>query len=1201
MAQCLLCLLEQPKTPNPGTVKTRTKGEEIMMLRRLVLFAVATSLALVLVRTAGAQNASVNGTVTDSTGALVQNATVTATNTATKSARSVQTGAAGVYSINEVVAGLYDLTIEKTGFRTVRFAAVTLTVDQAVTLNAKLEIGSNAEQVTVEGTAVPVDTTDAQLSNVVEHEQMTELPLILRDPYQLVLLSPGVTQSDGLGGISANGGRERNNNFMLDGADNNDTEVPGGLGGITSQNPDSTEEFRVITNNFAPEYGRNNGAIIDVVTRSGTNNWHGDAFYFGRWDALGARDFFNHQIDPTTGLVAGKNPYVRNLYGASLGGPLIKDKTFFFVNYQGDRFVTNTTNTSTVPTEAFKTGVFTYTNPNTGASQALDVSTSTGANNGTGLSLDPVVQKILALYPKPSSANSDGITGNLFFPSESREKDEDAVLKIDQKIGKNNTFTARYIYNWFHDPNPFHDDFLPIDGGLGAVFSFQRTQGLALSLTSNPSPTLVNELRASTNRTNLFFGCNGTGIFDSFGFTDQVGRGADFNLPSYSGFGCLSLGDADDQGRKTGTYQYWDTLSKVAGTHTMKFGAEFRNVYSNNFTDFSSRATFTFDVFTANGVPVLANLNPNMLPDENAIQDTTSLLLGVVNSQSQTQYFTKGGARESNDELDFRQRELGIFAQDEWKVRTNLTLTYGLRWEYYGVPFEAHGNLSNLFEDPSGAAPALTGGGTGFTYSPVGPGTGHQLYQSYYNNFEPRVGFAWDPFKKGKTSIRGGIGAFSDRVYGNLVSDARGNPPFQPSVANQIIQSATSYSAAQLVMQSAPLQLTPSPVVGNLGPPPTFLGGLTFPDLFATNMKPPSSVAWNFGIQHQLGSRLTVEANYVGNHGTRILRVSDGNAPQPALVAGLVNYCSNPANIYGCNNSTLQYNLLYYGGDVGALPNNAVNNNAFLHTFTDQTSGQSWYDGLQAKITERDFHGLQIQLSYTWSHALDNSSDPLATTLGNGNYPVDSFALNREYGNSGFDTRQRAVMNFIYQPNIGRGKSFLSNGFAGRVFEGWQLSGIASFQTGLPYDIFGPLDTLHTGIADRATVIDSSVLKTVPTTGKMNSAGGVFTGFNPAAFNLEDGVSAPIPWGVPANIDRNNWYGPGVNNWDMSLSKMTALTERVKLQLRFEVYNVFNRVQFAKPNNNTSSSNFGYSLSQVGQNDGTTGARQIQLGGKLTF
>lgn len=1175
------------------------------MRTKLFVFGVASLLTLVLSSLSAAQTAAINGTVTDSTGAMVQNAKVTVRNTATNASRDVVTGTAGVYNVTQLPAGPYEVTIEKSGFRPVKYQAIDLTVDQALTLNAKLEVGTNQEQVTVEGAVVPVDTTDAQLSNVVEHTQMTELPLILRDPYQLVLLSPGVTQSDGLGGISTNGGRERNNNFLLDGADNNDTEVPGILGGITSQNPDSTEEFRIITNNFAPEFGRNNGAVIDVITRSGTNSLHGDAFYFGRWDVLGARDFFNHQIDPNTGLVVKKDPYERNLYGASLGGAIVKDKTFFFVNYQGARFITNRTNTSTVPAGTFTSGIFTYTNvnaPGGPVSQALDITnpSNPAGNNGTalydgvGVGLDPVIHSILSLYPAPNSVNGDGITGQLFFPSESREKDEDAVLKIDQKISNSNSFSARYIYNWFHDPNPFHDDFLP--GGLGAVYSFQRTQGLALSLTSNPSPTLVNELRASTNRTNLFFGCNGTGVFDSFGYTDQVGRGADFNLPTFSGFGCLSLGDANDQGRKTGTYQYGDTLTKVLGTHTMKFGAELRSVYSNNFTDFSSRATFSFNTFSSGSTnynSLLQNLNANV--DSFALEDLASELLGLVNAQSQTQFFTKGGSRLVNDELNFRQRELGIFAQDEWKVLPNLTVTYGLRWEYYGVPFEAHGNLSNLFQDPSGTAPALTGGGNGFTFTPVGPGTGHQLYNSYYRNFEPRVGFAWDPFKNGKTSIRGGIGAFSDRVYGNLVSDARGNPPFQPSVSNQVFfdafASGSPLSGAQLQSQTAPGQLSPSPVVTNLSPV-TFTGGLTFPDLFAQNMKPPSSVSWNFGIQHQLTSKLTVEANYVGNHGTRILRVVDGNPPQPGLVSQLL--------AAGVPPEVLQYYTLYYGAEIGAMPFDAVNNNAFAHTFTDQTSGHSWYDGLQAKVTERDFHGLQMGLSYTWSHALDDSSDPLVTTTNNGNYPVDSFALNREFGNSGFDTRQRAVMNFVYQPNIGRGKSFLSSGFAGRVFEGWEISGIASFQTGLPYDIFGPDDTLHTGIADRATVIAPSLLKTLPSTGKFSPGGGVFKGYNAAAFYPETTTSAP--WGVPANVDRNNWYGPGINNWDVQLAKMMALTERVKFQIRFETYNLFNRVQFAKPTNNTASGGIlGYSYSQVGQNDGTTGARQIQLGAKLIF
>jgi len=1129
-----------------------------------------------------AQTASINGTVSDSTGALIEHARVTARNSATNANRIVETGSGGVYNITELPAGPYEVTVEKDGFRPVSYHAVTLTVDQALTLNIKLEVGSNTEQITVEGAAAPVDTTDAQLSNVVEHQQMTELPLILRDPYQLVLLSPGTMMSDsGLGGFSVNGGRERNNNFLLDGADNNDTEVPGGGTGLTAQNPDSTEEFRIITNNFAPEFGRNNGAVIDVVTKSGTNQYHGDGFYFGRWDRLGARDYFNHQIDPATGSVTPKNPYIRNIYGGSFGGPVVKDKTFFFVNYQGDRFVTNLTNNSIVPTAAFESGVFTYTNPSTGATQALNVLTPGGGNDATGVGLDPVIQRIFGAYNSaighlPVSSNGDGITGTLFFPSESREKDEDATLKIDQKIGSRNTLSGRFIYNWFHDPNSGHSDFLP--GDIGAVSAFDRTEALAITLTSNPTNTIVNELRLSANRTNQGYTCTGVGLFNSFGFTDQVGRGADFTFPVLNGFGCQTLGDADGQGRRSGTYQYGDNLTKVINSHSLKFGGEFRDVYSNNFTDFFSRATFTFNIYSQDGIPVLQNLNPGI--DNIEIEDLTSTLLGLVNGQSQTQFFSKGGAREVNDELDFRQRELGVFAQDQWKVLPNLSITYGMRWEYYGVPFEAHGNLSNLFGSASGAAP--------FTFTPVGPGTGHQLYASYYNDFEPRFGFAWDPYKNGRTSIRGGIGVFSDRVYGNLVSDARGNPPFQPSLFNTPASNNGPTPGAQLQNQTAPAQLIPSPVVPQLS--------LIFPDIFANNIKPPEVVSWNFGIQHEINSKLTMELNYVGNHGTRILRVLDGNPPQPALVNQLL--------AAGVQPQTLQFNTLYFGAEEGVLPFDAVNNNAFLHTFTDQTSGHSWYDGLQAQVTERDFHGLQAQLSYTWAHALDDSSDPLVQTANNGNYPVDSFALNRERGNSGFDVRQRAVMNFIYHPNIGHGKNYLSHGVLGRVFEGWELGGIAQWQTGTPYDIFGSLDTLHTGIADRATVINPTVLKTVPSSGKTNSSGGVFTGYNPAAFNVEDGVSAPIPWGVPSNTVRNNWYGPGLNRWDVNLAKNTALTERVHLQLRFEFYNLFNHTEFSKPDNqlaDVSTGTFGYTRSTVTLADGTTSARQMQVAAKITF
>ena len=494
------------------------------------------------------------------------------------------------------------------------------------------------------------------------------------------------------------------------------------------------------------------------------------------------------------------------------------------------------------------------------------------------------------------------------------------------------------------------------------------------------------------------------------------------------------------------------------------------------------------------------------------------------------------------------------------------------------MPYETHNNLSNLFTDPSDAGPD-------FTVQTVGPGTGRQLYNDDFKNFEPRFGFAWDPFKTGRTSVRGGVGSFSDRIYGNLVSDARGNPPFQPSLFASPVSNSGPNPAAQLQNTTAPGELTPSPVVGPLA--------LNFPDIFAPNIKPPLVVTWNLGIQREITHDLIVDANYVGNHGTRILRVVDGNPPQPNLVSELL--------ADGVPPSTLQFNTLYYGAEQGILPFDAVNNNAFLHTFTDQTSSHSWYDGLQLQITERAFHGLQIQGAYTYSHALDDSSDPLNTTLGNGNYPIDSFDLRREKGNSGFDTRHRGVVNFVYRPNIGKGRARLNDGYVGRVLEGWEFSGIAAWQTGLPYDILGFLDTLHTGLADRATVINPSALGTEPASGRVLTGGsGVFTGYNLAAFNPEDG-SIPIPWGIPSNVLRNQFYGPGINNWNVILAKNTKVTERFDFQLRFEFYNLFNRVQFAKPDNNIGDVNFGYSTSQVGQNDGTTGARQVQIGVKLNF
>src|SRR5450755_448288 len=321
-----------------------------------------------------AQTGAIFGTILDPSGAGVPEASVTAKSLETAAVRTASTDASGSYSIPNVPPGHFYITVQKAGFQTLSFSNVGLTVAQNLTLSGTLVVGAVTQSIDVAGATVPtVDLEDAQLSNVVDQMRIQELPLITRDPYSLVLLSPGVQQTTStLGGFSVNGQRDRSNNFMLDGVDNNDAAVPGIPGGISTINPDSTQEFRVITNNYLPEFGRNAGAIVDIVTRSGSNAFHGDAYEFNRLNALAARDYFNPTPDP-------QNPFVRNQFGTSFGGPIVKDKTFFFFNSEWDRFRTTLTNASVFPTAAFKTGVFTYNG------EQINLANPGSPNNALGL------------------------------------------------------------------------------------------------------------------------------------------------------------------------------------------------------------------------------------------------------------------------------------------------------------------------------------------------------------------------------------------------------------------------------------------------------------------------------------------------------------------------------------------------------------------------------------------------------------------------------------------------------------------------------------------------------------------------------------------------------------------------------------------------------------------------------------------------
>jgi hypothetical protein len=1126
----------------------------------LLLFAPITMLA---------QNSALGGTVVDSAGAVVSGAEITATNLSTHASRIVTSSGEGSYSITNLPIGAYEITTKKDTFKAFHVSSVQLTVAEVVTVNITLEPGQVSEIVQVSADLLPsVDLETSQVSNLISQRQMQDLPMVTRDPYSLILLSPGTIQTNAIGGFSVNGSRERDNNFLLDGFDNNDTSVPGQSGGLASLNPDSTQEFRVITNNFMPEYGRNNGAIVEVVTKSGGNDFHGNGYWFGRYSALGARDYFNHGVDDE-GNSDPKNPYVRNLFGASFGGPIIKDKTFFFVNSDWHRFRTTLTNASIVPSANFKSGVFTYDG------MPVDLASPTSPNNPNGYTLDPTAQAILALYPAPNGPAVDDVRGQYFFPSRSASDEWHLTTKIDHHISSNETLSVRYAYDTFRDPNPFHSDFLP---GLDAASSDSKTGNIGVNLTSAVRPTLVNEAKFGFNRIDAPFTCGGLSTFDGISGTDQFGRGRDYSLPGVGGFGCLTLGELDSENRRTGTWTAGDNVSWVRGSHTFKFGGEYRRVYENGFDDFNSRDLLTFTGNTNFGTPFV-DIDPSTPCNVNtgdgcdgpaSLQDLGSFLYGIADTEYQAQFFDKTGARVAHDDRHFRQNEYGVFFQDSWKVRRSLTLNLGARYQFNSVPYDTNGNLSNLYVDPSGPAP--------FTFELAGPGAQHQLYNNDFSGIEPRVGFAWSPFHGDKTSIRGAFGVFHDRVFGNLFGNARGNPPFEQTFSTSPFDTPEDLPF--------PGDLTPTAVVQDGTNP-------VGPTLFDPHLRMPYTENWNFGIQHELINNLTLEVDYVGTRGVHLLRVVDGNPPDPALVQQLI--------ADGVSPDDLQFAALYYGKEFFGLPFDAVHNNALANPFSfagagvalNKSIGNSWYDGLQVNMTKKMSHGLQLQGAYTWSHTIDDAPDPLNPAEGNRSYPRNSLALQNERGNSDNDIRHRLALNYVWQVPVGKGQRFVTSGPLSKALEGWQLSGITTFQSGHPYDVLYVVDNEHSGVRGRGTLISNAPL----------AAGHDRTETGPPVTDFcvfELGCSPPL--GEPGSSGRNHFFGPGINNWDMVASKITSLGERMKLETRFEVYNLFNRVQFDQPDNELSDTGtFGFSSATTTRSDRTTSARQIQFAMKVTF
>ncbi|HZS48463.1 MAG TPA: TonB-dependent receptor [Blastocatellia bacterium] len=1158
---------------------------------------------------------SISGTITDTNGGVVAGATVEVTNNNTGEKRTAVTSGTGTFTVPDLLVGTYTVKVTAAGFA----AATTKEVKVSVANDTPLKITVNPsganEVVTVTGTDVQtqVDTTDHQMSTLLDNKQILDLPLLSRDPSNLVLLAPGAVRStSGLGGFSINGSRERNNNFLVDGVDNNDVDVPGIPGGVSSPNIDATQEFRVITGNGNAEYGRNTGGIIAVSTKSGTNDFHGNAYIYYRSQDFAARGHFDPagQIDPLQ----------RKQFGASLGGPIKKDKLFFFFNYEGDRFLQGFQDFRSVPSVDARNGIFHVTDGQ-GVVHTFDV-TPTGANTlvtspgffGPGATFDPVSQALLKLIPLPNTnlnATSPSNIGTFQFSNAQVSNVNTYTSRIDYHITDKEVLSGSYNIS----PGNFNTLVGTFPAFNDGIRSPQQGQLLAINLVSTISPNFINEARFGFNREvanfggagsfgvpttlpdaiNTIFKANGIPLAANFG-------GVNGQMINLGGMGISGLAGFDTQDRTTGTTTFADAITWVRGNHSWKIGGEFRLIRSDSDTNFGRSESLSYAIPAIFGVAAI-NIGPNFLDAHNhalsngqflstaegqALNDFTSFLYGGIADQAQSEFFNKSGARVDNNFRQFRSKEIDVFFQDNFKFRNNLTFDYGLRWEYNGVPYEVNGLLSNLVgQDPSGPQPA-----GGFVFQLVGKnsGTSNLLYKNDYHNFAPRFGFSYSPaFTSGilnkffggptKSAIRGGYGIYYDRIFGNLFGNARGNPPFE--------EDFFSFIGDTLADTPRPVTLISSPVVDPHAEITPILFPLPGNNPFTNSFNMPYEQKWSIGLQREIGNNLLIEANYVGNKGTNELRVVDGQLTSVARV-NAINGTHIPISTISATQNVLNGRL----------------NDSFFQTDLILADGFSTYNSMQIKVTKRlsdssKFGSGQFQFSYTLAHAIDNSADALVTQTGERSFPRDSsgFAggLNAERGNSGFIPRHNLSVNFTYNVPLK-----FSNQRMDRAFGNWELSSIMFIRSGLPFSVFSSIDAAGTGLSQRADFGNGSDNLTNPTgadptlqTGPLAS---LFAQPCPVGDTQVPGGctgSSSIP--RQGNVGRNSFFGPGFSEVDFSIIKRIPITERIKLRVQADFFNLFNSTNFDNPVNIITSPQFGQSVNIVGI------PRTIQFAARIDF
>jgi len=1166
---------------------TSLLGSGIGIRRFMILrfFCGAALVALLAASSALGQNlyGTIRGTVTDQTGAVVPDAAITVTNTGTSVARATTTNRDGTFEVVNLLApAIYSVTVEKGGFNEFASNDIHLDVNQVYVANATLKVGTETQSVTVEAPTAQIDTTTMQLGTSITGSTIVDLPLNGRNWTQLQQLEPGVeASSDRFGTYSTNGAETQQNAFLINGTDSND--LPLNEPGIVPS-PDAIGQFRMVTSTINPEYGRNSGAIMNAMIKSGTNRFHGDGFEFYRDTFLDARSFFQ----PTV------SPFQQNQFGGTVGGPIKKDHAFFFFSYQGTRATTPQAFAApTVYSPQERTGDFSAlvpngfpaTNPSTGA-PAISPFPMTGENGtvfpaGTpyatlfptgqipAVDLNPLAVKLMNQFvPLPNTAGNE-YTFNPVTPLQ----DDQYLYRVDENIRANDSVWFYGLWERHPDSNtlPFTGATLP-----GFPDTDQRHyQEYSAAWNHTFSPTMLNEARFSYFRFNFDAVVPQNPIDPtSYGFTGITPQSpAAASLPVMSLTGLFTLGFSANgpQPRIDQTYEAFDNFTKISGHHTFKAGftMERFEVYNPFFNNLGGNFTF-------NGAGTFSTGFPG-----------ADFLLGIPDSYAQG----------SGSIINARGREYYLYGQDQWQVRHNLTLTLGLGWDIE-TPYQ------NLYDNGLTMAAFRQGvQSTVFPTAPLGvvyPGDpGINQYggpTTHMTDFAPRIGFAWSPGGAGKWAVRGGFGIYYNRTEEELALQGLTNPPFSttstgvgaiggsPSLAAPfsgwcagVVPAACS--ATQVFPFSPPAKGAPV----NFAPYEPIGFGM---NTLSPNFGIPMSENYNLTVERQISPSTTLSIGFVGNVGHHLEGAYNqyyfGAAPDV-----------NPgAALLGCN----AFNLASCDpGSFGAAP--GVNPSVQGSPGVQMTDFNSNYNSLQIELNRQFSHGFQVQAAYTWSRYFDQTSN-LENSAFNGP-GIDPFDLAAMYAPSANDAPQRLVVNYVYTLPF----YHLTHKWQ-RLTDGWSLAGITTFQHGFPIPIFDSAFTSLTcdpnigfyACPDRADVTGAPIGISNPRTNVVNGAN---YWFNPKAF------SVPAAGTGIGNASRNPLYGPGLNNWDISLMKDVHITESKYFELRLETFDTFNHAEFLPPQaslgqNDVNSASFGQ-ISGVVQGSTNGSGRVLQIGAKFYF